>query len=440
MGTSMMRRIVSVGLILGFLAIGYTSAGEMELAPRYVDSLNGFSLRPPAGTDRTREFSPKKLVSWSFRNPKSGAVVWMLGIHRVIEDKKEIDLKEYSRVLTERLLREQKLHAESVKLITVAGKDTIDLCGETEKIDLYQRQVWVLTGPGQFLVVIIAGPVSMKDDLNAISGRVLNTLELTDPTDAREALRKNLLRGEQFLKAFDGKKLHAAITPESQWFLLRLKGKEAGFHRVVESKAKRENVEGYEVRTYIFLAPPDEEPRVMKQMMFVTPDLVMERWTKHLRISASEATRVISEDGLKQHEIIVCNIREDGRTTTRKKLVPVNVYLPHAVGELLPRLIDLSKPAAYTFAEYNAQKNDFEQRTVAVIGEKVTTLSGNKVRAIRMEDRPTADTPASVLHLDSKGRLLLMRTADGLEMERSSASVIALLFPNASTIDDEQVK
>jgi len=432
-------RTIAIGACISALsACGLARADEtVVLGKRYVDSLHGFSLRPPVGTERKRGFSPSRLVSWSRRDPASGAIVWTLTVLHATERKKQIDLGPYSKALADKLRKEDNFKMESLELSPVAGKPAIHLRGLTAGVKMWQRQVWILARPSQFLIVMISGPETIKDRLETICRRVLGTLQLTDPTKARETQRKNLSRGRGFLSDLNDKRFAGAIQAGPTWFLLKYKGRDVGFRRVTEAPARREDVDGYLVKMWVMLALAKTEVRLLKHEMFVAADLGVERWRKRIQIGSGKAARVIDEEGLKQNELIVCNVLLDRRMTTRKKEVNEAIYLPQAAGMLLGRLIDLKTPAAYAFAVYDSEQNGFDMRTFTVVGPATIELAGRRVDAVRATDRPAMDAEPATLYLDAKGRLLRMETIDGLVMVRSTAGAVRRRFPKADVIVKE---
>ena len=428
-------RMAAAGCVGVLMACAVGRADEpLQLGKRYTDPVHGFSIRPPAGVEREREFSASRLVSWRRRDQQIGAILWTLSIQRAVRDKEEIGLKPFSKQLAERLRREDKFKIDSIDLSPVAGKQAVHLRGETGGVRFWQRQVWVLTRPGESLIILIRGPVTMKDRLDAICEQVLGTLRLTDPKQAQELQRKNLARGQEFLAGLTGKRYAAALRAKPQWFLLQLKGKNVGFRRVVEARARRDRTDGYEVTMWVMLDLPGVDVRLLKRTLFVTADGKLERWAKQLRVGSEGKGQAVQEDGLKENELIVNKVVVEGKAETRKKRVPEKRYLPQATGMLLPRLMDLKTPGGYAFAAYNSEANSFDMRTFTVVGPEQIVLGGRKVDVVRATDQPTAASEPAVLHLDPKGDLLRMQTEDGLVMERSTASAIRRRFPNAADI------
>ena len=433
------RRAILAGVALwvSMFGVAREAAGRVELDKRYVDPMHGFSLRPPAGTERRREFSAAKLVSWALRDEKSGAVVWTLTVLQAVEGKPVTDLKPYAEALADKLRTEENFHMEKDFVLgPVAGKAAIDLRGLTGGVQMWQRQVWVLAEPKRFLIVMISGSETMKAELDDVCSRVLATLQLSDPEEARQRQRKSIQRGQDFLAALNDAQFSAALEPGPTWFLLRMKDKDVGFRRVVEAPARVEGASGYKVTMWVLLDLPGLDVRLMKHEMFVTPDQTVETWSKRVQIGGDKSARVIDETALKQQDLLVCNSLEDRQTQTRKKKVPDKIYLPQATGMTLPRLIDLKTPEAYAFAAYNSEQNDFDMRTFTVLGKETISFGGRNVEAIRATDQAAIDAEPATLLLDEKGRLLRME-ADGLEMERSTEQAVLRRFPKAAAIVKE---
>jgi hypothetical protein len=73
-------------------------------------------------------------------------------------------------------------------------------------------------------------------------------------------------------------------------------------------------------------------------------------------------------------------------------------------------------------------------RTFTVIGPEQIEAGGRKVNAIRVTDQLTAESQAADMWVDSSGKLLIMKTSDGLVMETASENAVERRFPNARKI------
>jgi len=419
-------------------------AGEVKLAGRYIDPVHGFSLRPPAGAISKREFSVSRLVSWSKRDPGTGAIAWTLSVHRVIEGHKDIDLKQYSKALAEKLARQEKFKVDSVKLSPAGGKGAIHLRGISGgRVKLWQRQVWILARPQQFLIIMISGPVDMKARLDDICQAVLETLKLTDPKTAAALREKMLARGRKLLAGLTDEKLAAAIRTKPQWLLLRLENKYVGFMKVAESRAEREATAGYEVKTWVWAQVRAKAPPTLgKLVAFATADRTREYWSKNAWVGAGQGRlrKVLGEEVTTHRNSISSKVTSNEprpRTQARKTTIPpgnIPVYLPQAMVMLLPRLVDLKAKGTYAFAVYNAQADGFDMRTFSVAGAEQIALGGKKINAIRCTDQPAADVPAVTLWVDPDGALLRTVNTVGLVMEAATRDDVLKHFARAPGI------
>ncbi|MBL7133079.1 MAG: hypothetical protein ISS78_03190 [Phycisphaerae bacterium] len=432
----MRRPILPVVLVsLSVVSSPSHAAQAVELGKRYIDPAHGFSLRPPLDTVRRRGFSTARLVSWSRQEAKTGAILWTLSVRQVTTKDKQADLKKYSRELETRLTREKKFRVESVRIVPLAGKGAIDVKGITAgPIRLWERQVWILPEPGRFLIFAMAGPTDASKRLDKICSQILATVTLTDPKAAREQLAQNLARGRELLASLNDNKLSKAVTKEPQWFLLTHKGKDVGFMHVAESWGRLERMEGVTVKTCVMLQMPKDKRRVLRRSLFSTARGNFERWREHLLVGGGPAAVGTTEEGLKKADMIVCGITRGGNSSTRKKKVPKSIYLPRAIGWQMFRLVDLTKPARYAFASYASLENNFDMRTFAVIGtEKIATVRG-EVQAVRATDQAAANTEPATLWLSPDGKLLRMKSADGLVMNASARGAVLRRYPKAKAV------
>ena len=238
----------------------------------------------------------------------------------------------------------------------------------------------------------------------------------------------------------------AAIVTQPRWYLLKLKDKNVGFTRTIETAATRQGAKGYEVITWVMFQQAKTERRFGRRAMFTTADRKLERWNEALLTGEGRNTRRDSEEGMKQAKMIVCYVSPNGGSmqTHKKTLNPPvirAIYLPRAMGAILPRLVDLKKPATYAFAVYNSSTNDFDMRTFTVVGPQQIDLQARTLSAIRITDRMAADAEVATLWVDGDGVLLRMKTTDGLVMDQSTRTGILRRFPGAqSQIDQSNPK
>jgi len=439
----------------------------VTLADRYTDPLNGFSLRPPAGAKLNRGSAGSRLVSWSRIDLKAGAMVWTLSVRRARGTIGKMGLKAYADALAGKLRKEEGLDIESVRLAPVAGRPAIHFRGRTGgMMSIWQSQVWVSTRPGvpggeagQFLIVSIVGSTDIKARLDAICTTVVDTMRLTDPEMVKEIMRENLKRGYKLLAGVDGRKIGSVLHATDRWYLLQAGGKTVGFTRVQEGPALEKQASGYRVTTWSVASPPKGDARLLKRVLFTTPDRRVERWKEQVQVGQGDQAQSVAIDGIKQADLIVCTVDRAGHIDSTQQVLPqrdvilermkkkagegvtvrpedvvIPEYLPRALGEMLGRLIDLSKPGAYAFAVYNVETGDLDMRTYTVVGPETITLGGRQVKAVRVLDRPAQDREPVTTWLDVKGGLLRSRTPKGTVMELSSRAAILARFPAADKV------
>jgi hypothetical protein len=110
------------------------------------------------------------------------------------------------------------------------------------------------------------------------------------------------------------------------------------------------------------------------------------------------------------------------------------IYLPKALGLLLPGLVDLGKTGGYTFAEYSATENDFRMRTFEVVEPEVISAEGKSQAAMKVTDRPNFNTEPTVLWLNTKGKVLRSKNPNGLVNRVAAREEVLEAFPEAEKV------
>jgi hypothetical protein len=404
------KEIIAAGVLLSALLCATADGREIELAARYIDTRNGFSLRPPADSERVREISTMRLVAWRKHDEKTNAVVWTLTVMRVSEGKSQVDLNAYMKRLVDNLNRQERFRVEAAELVKLAGREAIDLSGATTgQMRFWSRQAWVQTDPGRFLVVRLTGPAGMKTQLNAICQSVLPTLEIIDPRLAQARREENLARGKALLDSLTEEKLNSALRTDPQWFLFRAGNEYSGFSKVAESRTDWNGRKGFMVRQWVWLGTKNP-PLMGKRVTFATADRrVVRDASSAFRDIAGKLVCSNKAEVEKEDDLITCRISsaEPGRKSpVRKTKVPpgnVPFYVPDAMVGFIERLVDLSKPAGYAFAVYNVGADGFDVRTLAVAGPEKIEVDGKAVDAVRCTEQLAEDVDVGTVWLDAKG-------------------------------------
>lgn len=438
-----MRKQIVVMTVMGMCVLSAWSTvagqvgGRIPLGKRYINGVYGFSFRTPAGSRRKRDPSKRRLMTWAGRDEQTGAIAWTLAVSHVREAKMtQADLGVYKDALVATLKKEENFRIETAKVIPIAGKAAIDLRGLSGgELRLWQRQLWVEIRPKEFLVFRTSGPLTLKERVNALGAAVAGSLQVVDPTAARKERIANLRRGETLLDGITASILSQALRARPQWYLLKMKNKPAGFVKVEEKARAYKGVDGYAVTAWVMVALPKTPARLVRREMFTTADRKLERWREQWQIGSGKLAQNGAEDGLKDGNMIVCHIDTRGKVHRLKpKKTPQPIYLPRAMGMVLPRLVDLTKPACYAFATYVSSANDFDMRTFTVVGpDKIKTLAGS-VDAVRIIDRPAEDEEPATVWVSPKGDLLRMQSGTGLAMDVASEATVLRRFPKAKLI------
>jgi hypothetical protein len=408
------------------------SAPAVELDRRYIDPLHGFSIRPPAGAERARDPSTSRLVSWNLR--EKGNIVWTLAVQQFVETQDKIDLPAYSKALVDKLKSDGRLNVSSCTLTKVADKPAIDLCGTPAKLAFYQRQVWVQAEAGRFLVFQITGPQDMQAKLDDLLTASLVTAQFIDPQAAKAAREKSLAAGAELLKALTDQKMAAALHSQ-QWFVLQIKGKDAGFILRSDSAGRIQDVDGFQVTVWKYVQVEKDKPFLSKEVLLASANAATERWKMQQQIGAGGAeTQSVAEDGMRVDSRIVCSVDYAGKVSSQKRTIPDVPYLPRATGLLLPRLVDLGKPASYAFGTYVTESNDFDMRTFRVIGPEKVSQDGKVVDAIKCADQAAADSEEALLWLTDKGDLIRMEAPEGVVLQAATHEEVLRKFPSADTL------
>jgi len=408
--------------------------GEIKLAPPYIDPVRGFSLRPPADTTCSRVVSANRLVIWTKRDSAKAPILWRLSLYARTDDnfKPGGDLAVHGRKLSTLLAKIEGFQAPPPRVIDVGPAKAINLRGVTTgKVRFWQRRVWVHLRGSKFLEVRMSGPVAQRDKLDAIASTVLKTLKLTDPKDAKAHRQAALKRGSDILKSLTDQKLTDALAADDQWFLYSRDGKSIGFMRQQETSSTSSGKSGCRVKSWIMMNLEGKRLKLHRDM-FTTADRSIETWLETAQVVSPGRTVSMKEQGAKTGEQVDCEITVDKKNISQKPVnVPKENYLPRAMAWLLRKMVDLKAPSAQAFATYNGRSGNFNLRTFTVIGPEEIEVGGRKVTAVRVRDQLTAETQAADMWVDTSGNLLIMKTADGLVMERASEKAVERRFSKA---------
>ncbi|MCD4698968.1 MAG: hypothetical protein K8R91_00130 [Phycisphaerae bacterium] len=436
-----MRLILSIAMLAVPIAAAEQSAqpvttapsGAVKLGPRYTDRLVGFSLCPPSDTDRIRQTSARRLVGWTRMDKQTNAVRWSLEVLRTKHKPTNLLLSEYAQAVATELSNTGNFKVKSTQISVVAGKPAMHFRGTwTAAFELWRRQTWVRIKPGEHLVLNISGAPAAKAEMDAIMTTVLDSMRLFDPKIATAEYKQNLARGAAVLKKMSVAKLQAISSKQPYYCTIKLKDKIVGFIQLTESITKRSGEKGLNVISSGVLILPDTPMQLTQKTLFATPDRNFEQWKRVFVQGMGKTVAREIQEAIKKDNLLLVQVNHPGvRRRSWKCEVPETIrpaYLPEAFSAPLPRLLDLSKAETYAFAMYNPDKNDFDMRTVRVVGPETIRIGEKSVKATRLTDQMSQQAPTANLWVDEKGIILRMQTPGGLAMERSDRKDIAARF------------
>ncbi|MCK4625295.1 MAG: hypothetical protein KAV00_08300, partial [Phycisphaerae bacterium] len=388
---------------------------------------------PPADTERIMQTSARRLVGWTRRDEQTKAVRWSLEVLRTKHKPTKLPLSKYAKTVAAELSRTSNFKVKSTRTSIVAGKPAIHFSGTwSGAFELWRRQTWVRIKPGEHIILNISGDPNGKDEMDAVMTKVLGSLKLFDPKIAAAEYKQNLARGASALKKLSIRKLQTIINKKPCYCTIKLKGKIIGFVKLTESITKRSNAQGLNVVSSGALILPETPAQLTWKELFTTPDRNFEQWKQvSVQGKGKTAAREIQEAIRKDNWMLV-QLHRSGRPKRNwKQELPKTLhaaYLPEALSNLLPRLLDRSKPGTYAFAVYNPGKNDFDMRTVQVVKTETIRMGPKNFKATRMTDQMSRQSPIVNLWVDEKGLLLRMQMPGGLVMERADRRIIAAKF------------
>jgi len=425
---------------------GKTAGGQTPgalLGPRHTDTLNGFSIRRPAGSRVERKPSVTELTRFNVRDAKTGAIRISMRLLRGAARKKDrqkevIDLRTYATTLAKQLQAGQdfKIETGKTRLLAVAGKQAVSFQGPfgLGRSRVYCRDVWVHTTPNRFLVVRTIGPLNAAAEIVRISDASVGTLKLFDATAARKKHKAHLARGGKVLASITRASLGAAVAKRGYWLMIQQGGKWVGFCHVVEKSASRERTDGVLVLSEFVLAPAGGAQVFRRRDMYAAFDRTVEKWeTYTLRIDTDGKQTSHTELGMKQNEVLLVQTVL-GRATTKdysRKIPLQGSYVPQAMERLLGRLIDRREGGAYAFGQYNSATRDFDMRTISVIGPTRVDVGGRMYDAVLLHDQMAIDAPATKVYLDAAGLPLKVVSEDGAVLQQTTAAAVKARFPAA---------
>jgi len=428
--------VVACGVAVFLATVPAAGAPASEkLGPRYVDPVHGYSLCVPAGARRDLGPGVKRLARWVKRDAKTGAIAWQLTVRKAAGAGTE-DMSALAKRLGAGLRGLPEVTVEKAVETRVAGLPGVETAvAQGRRGRRWQHELWARRGPGDILVLSISGALGLKAEMDELLAMTAGTWEIMDPKQLAELRKESLQRGRSLLEGLTAADLTRAAGGGEQWFLCRRGDEAIGFMRISPAPARDGSAVGVEVRTTARFGLPGGQSMAIRRVMTASADRAKEHWTESAKIvHGGKVIRQMSEQGACEAGLITCRVTTDGQSATRKKpLEPAaaSSYLPRAFAVLLPRLVDLSKPASYGFATYTTAANAFDLRTFAVTGPATVTVNSRTHEAVQVTDQMAADAAPASMAVSKDGSLLRMTSDTGIVIEQSTRQAVLRRYPDA---------
>jgi len=396
----------------------------------YIDLRAGFRVRLPVGLERTDMRSASQMVSWSQRDAKTGAIVWTLSVNSMRAAGGGPMQKQMDDIVAT-LKDKENFEIESAKLVKVGpdeaidlqGTATLDATGKTAgKIQWWQRQVWV-RHDDKFLTWRITGPAQAREEMNGVMAGVLKSLALIDAKQALAEREKNLKAGAVWLVRLKEMDVGKRLKPASeQWFTITQDDKPVGWAVMTFA------VEGKSVTTRLTLCTESAEIDGSTSAALDRSEAV---GTLRVRNALDRSWQTIEQSELAKETLTVIEAAAGGRSRTREKSVPTATFLPTALVQAIPLLVDRDKPATLSFAVNAPRDPQLDVCTVRVGVKRDVILDGKRVQAVPVEVQQAEDAGADVFWIGPEGTMLRVESSSGFRMTLSTQSAVLKTFPDA---------
>lgn len=298
---------------------------------------------------------------------------------------------------------------------------------------------------------------------------VVETIKLLDRRAIKDDQDQRLFHSLSLITNWTNDRVTQAIIPE-QWFRLVRDGKDIGYTYTVEEVEKgkvpgKDSIKiGTHSRTY-----PDASMQVdAETWMSCTTDRDHESWSSVARVedktkkgppttiteigTCEKETKTIpvkrrprtGEDGAGLdgmiHEIKVVDryVMNVQRFNRQVKLAPIDreppdFYIPQAISQLLPRLMDLKaaldKPRKYMFATYVSDQGEIMARYLDVLPDQEVEFDGQKIHAMQIKDRIGLQGPVTTHYMTTDGKYL---GSESKYVDETNKEISLLVLPSSA--------
>jgi len=414
-----------------------TQPAGSALDPAHIDGSFGFSVQPPAGCTLYRE---KQIAEGDVEVARfvNLAFQWSFTV-RHSTSTRPLDAQTQIAELTSRLgTQHQELQVLKGEPAKIAGRNGVhyEASFKAEGVAWLRQQAIVPYLQNEYLSLVLLTPLAHREAAEPLFDRIVASFQLLRDERARARIQTALEQGEKLLRlAAAGEIDIGARLVEDSYIRCLMEGREIGYVRVSERSTTIDHRKGVQIREWGWLFNPDGSTTHLEHDMFLATDLSFERWENRLYVlppaqgTAPRQLLIDIENAIREgNQLGVAYLPRPNSLEKRDKLISVEKsYASAALNVLLPRLLDLSRPAVYAFSSYKSERRGLILRTLEVLGPARIQVDGQDVSAFKIEDSEGLIAPKTEIYADRSGKLLRV-VVDRLEMMPATAHDIELRY------------
>jgi len=258
--------------------------------------------------------------------------------------------------------------------------------------------------------------------------QILDSVKLLDLGSIRDDQVARLVRTRALFVNWQPTRLRDSLVPE-QWLRLVKNGKDIGYSYVIEEvdeprgtstgglrigvRSRTVPDAGLQVDTETWMNVSYDRKHEDWSNVILLTDLKQGRHDKQTEVGTSRRrTRPVADDVdstkmsmVDSYELEVKALGKTSATPPKSRELPP-MYLPQALGHLLPRILPRRDPKTFMFYSYVSDQGELMARYVDVGPEKTVTLDGKSVRAIPINDRVKYDGSVTTHYVSPDGAYL----------------------------------
>ncbi len=381
----------------------------------YTDPVFGFSLRPPVDAVPVtvrRSDSRTRLERVRFAvEPKRWAMT--VSIHAAAGSTTPSAILDALRDERQNRVGDVRVDARSEQRVAARDAATGSFRLRVGGADWIEHVTVVAMPPNRSLVLRLESPDASSSDADRALAATLATLRFPGSELTDNIVSRATLEGRSLLERVKQRLGTLQLLPETYLRITR-EGRNVGLVRRTEQRVSDGTTTEIVVEVHTFSFSDDEPPRESRSVTRTNHNLSSEHWEYEAWTARPDPDGrlmrqpVEIDRGLRERSMLALSF-----TSTPGQMLLANAarevpagYFPQAVIRLLPRLVDLGKPAIYAFPCYSRELRGIVTRIVRTGGEEFIDVDGKSINAYRISDRETVLGPDTHSVVDEAGHLL----------------------------------